>query len=99
MVGYRKDNRNKREIVDRNELDKIIQRLNYTDDLNKRELILTFGLVYYLDIKRVEAGKESYDLVNVYSKDNDIIIAYYDKCYYDKVKVLERSNILNLKEK
>lgn len=80
------------EIADKKEVEKILQRLNFTDDLKKTELDFVFSNASYLDKEFVEVigdDRESYDLINVFNDKDELIITYEDKRMYDYVSVLD----------
>lgn len=81
-----------REIRDKQQVNKYLQRLNYTDDLKKSEIDEIFKRASYLDIEFVEEignDNESYDLINVFDSNDELLVTYEDKRMYDYVSILE----------
>lgn len=86
-----------REIRDKQQVNKYLQRLNYTDDLKKSEIDEIFKRASYLDIEFVEEignDNESYDLINVFDDSDELLVTYEDKRMYDYVSVLELSEVI-----
>lgn len=80
------------EIRDEQEVEKYLQRLIYTDDLNEIEIAKILKRASYLDVEFVEEignDNESYDLINVFDSNDELLVTYEDKRMYDYVSILE----------
>lgn len=80
------------EIRDEQEVEKYLQRLIYTDDLNEIEMAKILKRASYLDVEFVEEignDNESYDLINVFDSNDELLVTYEDKRMYDYVSILE----------
>ncbi len=79
-------------IRDEQEVEKYLQRLIYTDDLNEIEMAKILKRAFYLDVEFVEEignDNESYDLINVFDSNDELLVTYEDKRMYDYVSILE----------